>query len=95
MLVMLMMVGCGPSWDRFVNKYPDAYCAQQEDCIGDTPESNPGAHAECVENYRAAMPADPAYYDPAAAADCLDVLAGAACKDDDAVDDACGAVFAR
>lgn len=84
---MLMMVGCGPSWDRFADEYTDGICARETACGWNTYDA-------CTE---ALMPAvlddESGYPGPEAGAACLNALDKYAddCSSaaSDAIHDAC------
>lgn len=92
MLLIAMLVGCGPTWEDFRVAYAEELCASMEQCHGE-------ADPTCIETYTEAL-ADrvkPDDYTPAAAADCLDAVAayGETCTGEDAATrtDLCGAAM--
>ena len=66
MLLIAMLVGCGPTWDEFRERDSQAYCSQIVAC-------DEGEMDECISTYMAIIPEDePESYDPGAAAACIE-----------------------
>ena len=71
MLVIAMLVGCGPTWDGFRERAIEATCEQQMACAGDYY----GTIDACRATFEEVYPVDePDTFDAQAAADCLDVM---------------------
>ncbi len=68
MLLIAMLVGCGPSWGDFRTAYAEELCASYEACDG---EPDP----TCVDAYLDAVDEEPPEtFTAADAADCLDAV---------------------
>lgn len=79
MLIVAMLMGCGPSRDSFVERYVDASCDLSAQCGPQTVE-------ECRAAFAETEWAEAEDYDSAVAADCLDAVEGADRDGDCSVD---------
>lgn len=88
MLVIAMLMGCGPSWDAYVAGVAEAACDHNAVCA-DAPDD------ECVDAAVEAFPADePDDYDAQQAAECLRAYRADDCSEEQwaSIREACAGV---
>lgn len=67
MLIVAMLMGCGPTQDQFFDRYVEATCHRNGQCGGQT-------EAECLDLFADAEWPESENYTPADGAACLDVV---------------------